>query len=143
MFLLNKRVSLLNWRNRKDKITILVNSKGYQKIAYDPCVARIGFYQVFLEGYFIIFFLKNGSRVVGWHKKLAYSEELSHVGWEVGTLGLTFRVTKKGGEVEIFQYKTLRCHPWWLITQLFFPDDDWDLAGDLPHYAYTRLSSRW
>ena len=142
MFPLNKRVSLLNWSNRKDKITILVNSKVYEEIEFDPYAKRTGYYQVFGEGSFIIFFLENGNAVLGWHEKLVYSEELGHVAWDVETLGLTFKVTKKDGEVEAFQYRTLKRQRWRLLTQLFFPDDEWDLAGDLPHYAYTRLSSR-
>ena len=142
MFLLNKRVSLLNWRNRKDKITILVNSKGYEKNIYDPCAARIGYYQMFPEGCFIIFFFKNGNAVLGWNDNLVYSEELSNVAWEVKKFGLAFKVAKKDGEVETFQYMTLKRQPWRLLTELFIPDDEWDLEGDLPHFAYTRLSSR-
>ena len=84
----------------------------------------------------------TGNAVLGWNDNLVYSEELSNVAWEVKKFGLAFKVAKKDGEVETFQYMTLKRQPWRLLTELFIPDDEWDLEGDLPHFAYTRLSSR-
>lgn len=101
-----------------------------------------GFYAQYREGLFFIAFGEGNFVCFGWSGRAIWSKDVEESWWSNETMGLEFGCRLKSGEKFSFEYQTLKSNPLRLITDLFVPDDEWDLVGDLPCFLQSYLDGK-
>ena len=99
-----------------------------------------GWYADYTEGRFA-FWIEPDRQYISWRKKRIELKPSSKVHWHSRIAGRKFELFSNGILQLKFNYRTLACRPWAVVTDFIIPDDDWGLDCDLPSFIHSHHSS--
>ena len=97
-----------------------------------------GYYASYEERIFAVFEDKFGELRIGWNGYLFHLSKLATVDWSLDRQSRNFKVTTIDGESASFSYDKRKSFLKRAV-EVFLPDDDWDLACDLPSVVHSSF----
>lgn len=114
-----------------------------QHIKKDDPIAKEeikGFFACYPEGIFCWYKNNSGALFISWNGKRQVLGSIDTIQWTSEMWGRHFVARDKQDKIVMdFRYQTAKglffSHPFEFIVELFCPDDDWGLVGDLPSFV--------